>query len=153
MNKEKQIEEMATDVCRSIVWDQDVYATVDCLITAKNLHHIGYRKQSENVIELPCKVGTTVYIIAPLWFGVWGEDDHKCRKCEHFYEGGMGDTPDCCLGNNCCYQISEKEADLRKLADWITPSEFTGKIAWGKTVFLTKEEAEQALAKMKGGAE
>ena len=43
--KEKQIEEMATDVCRCLVWDQDGYATVDCLITAKNLHHIGYRKQ------------------------------------------------------------------------------------------------------------
>ena len=45
--KEKQIEEMATDVCRCLVWDQDGYATVDCLITAENLHHIGYRKQSE----------------------------------------------------------------------------------------------------------
>lgn len=43
--KEKQIEEMATDVCRCLVWDQDGYATVDCLITAENLHHIGYRKQ------------------------------------------------------------------------------------------------------------
>lgn len=45
--KKKQIEEMATDVCRCLVWDQDGYATVDCLITAENLHHIGYRKQSE----------------------------------------------------------------------------------------------------------
>ena len=49
--KEKQIEEMATDVCRCLVWDQDGYATVDCLITAKNLHHIGYRKQSDVIDE------------------------------------------------------------------------------------------------------
>ena len=47
MNKEKQIEEMARDVCNSIVWDQDGYATVECLATAKRLRLKGYCKQSE----------------------------------------------------------------------------------------------------------
>ena len=155
MSKE-QIEEMAKILCGmkkgcdGCMWDK-----VHCNERnyAEEIYNAGYRKQSENTVELPCKVGTTVYVIEPLWYGIWGEDNHKCRKCEHFYEGGMGDTPDCGLGKNCCYQISEEEADLRKLADWITPNGFTGKIALGKTVFLTKEEAEHALAKMKGGAE
>ena len=100
---------------------------------------------ANGVIVPPVKVGQTVYVIEPKWYGIWGEDEHECRRCEHFYEGGMGDPPDCSLGKNCCYRICEKEADLRNLADWITPNGFTGKIAWGKTVFLTHEEAEQAL--------
>ena len=45
MSKEKQIEEMARDVCNSIVWDQDGYATVECLATAKRLRLKGYCKQ------------------------------------------------------------------------------------------------------------
>ena len=106
---------------------------------------------SNGVIVLPCKVGTTVYVIEPKWYGVWGEDEHECRRCEHFYEGGMGDPPDCSLGKNCCYKICEEEADLRHLADWITPNGFTGKIEWGKTVFLTREEAEKALAERSEG--
>ena len=105
-------------------------------------------KNKANIIELPCKAGDVVYVIEPLWYGIWGEDEHKCRKCEHFYEGGMGDSPDCNLGKNCCYQICENEADLRDIVDWITPSHFTKTVAWGKTVFLTREEAEQKL----GGA-
>lgn len=101
---------------------------------------------ANGVIVLPCKVGRKVYEIEPLWYSVWGEDEHKCRKCEHFYEGGMGDHPDCGLGENCCYHICEVEADVRSLVDWITPSRFTNKIAWGKTVFLDREDAERVLA-------
>ena len=113
-------------------------------------HHLAAdRLLAEGVIVLPCKVGQTVYVIEPLWFGIWVEDEHKCRKCEHFYEGGMGDDPDCSLGKNCCYHIVEKEAGLRSLVDWITPNEFTKEIAWGKTIFLTRSEAEKALAERK----
>lgn len=103
------------------------------------------------VIALPCKIGQTVYEIEPLWYGIWYENEHKCRKCEHFYEGGMGDEPDCGLGKKCCYHIVEKEADVRSLADWIIPKTFTKEVAWGKTVFLTKREAEQALAEVTNG--
>ena len=106
---------------------------------------------AEGVILPPCKVGQTVYVIEPLWYGIWGEVEHKCRKCEHFYEGGMGDEPDCSLGKNCCYHIVETEADLRSLANWITPNGFTKEIAWGKTVFLTREEAEKALEEISDG--
>ena len=106
---------------------------------------------AEGVIVLPCKIGQTVYEIEPLWYEIWGKDEHKCRRCEHFYEGGMGDNPDCNLGKNCCYHIVEKEADVRSLADWVTPNMFTNKIDWGKTVFLTRDEAEKALAEVANG--
>ena len=111
----------------------------------RNVRTLAEHLLENGVIVPPCKVGETVYVIEPLWYGIWGEDEHKCRKCEHFYEGGMGVQPDCNLGKNCCYQIREGKADLRDIVDWITPSHFTKTVAWGKTVFLTREEAEQAL--------
>lgn len=110
----------------------------------------GFFNEKSRYIELPCKVGDTVYVIKPLWYGIWGDDEHKCRKCEHFYEGGMGDPPGCALEDDCCYHIEETKADLRHIADWITPSIFMGKIEWGKTVFLTREQAEKALAERSG---
>lgn len=103
-------------------------------------------KDKSRYVELPCKVGDTVYVIEPLWYGIWGDDEHKCRKCWYFYEGGMGDPPGCELEDDCCYHIVETKADLRHIADWIIQSMFVGEIAWGKTVFLTREEAEKALA-------
>ena len=47
MSREKQIEEMAKDVCRSIVWDREEFAQIDCFETANILYNKGYRKQSE----------------------------------------------------------------------------------------------------------
>lgn len=93
-----------------------------------------YRKQSENVIELPCKVGTTLYFI---------------------YNSPYADKPD----------LTPR---IYKTADWYFEVDKTGIVIntsdihsfnkeydyhLGKTVFLTQKEAEQALAKMKGGAE
>lgn len=94
----------------------------------------GYRKQSENVIELPCKVGTTLYFL---------------------YNSPYADKPD----------LTPR---IYKTADWYFEVDKTG-IAictsdihsfnkeydyhLEKNVFLTKEDAEQAIAKMKGGEE
>lgn len=58
MNEEKQIEEMAKDLARSIVWcdlyDDDY--TVDTKATSGNLIAKGYRKESEVVAEVLAKV-------------------------------------------------------------------------------------------------
>lgn len=106
---------------------------------------------ANGVIVFPVKVGTTVYIIEPLWYDIWCNDKCQCFKCKDLYEGGMGDTSCCSLKNDCCYHIVEEEADVRNLANWMLPNTFTGEIAWGKTVFLTREEAEKALAERKNG--
>ena len=100
------------------------------------------------LVVLPCKVGDTVYVIEPLFYETFGGGDAPCRKCEHFYEGGMGDPPCCLLEDEGCFHIVEETATLRNLGDWLTPNQFTKETAWGKTVFLTHEEAEAAL---KGG--
>lgn len=75
------------------------------------------------VIVLPVKVGDTVYILA-------GPNGHKYEKdiCEGFYIGDDGDVQvrvRNMKGNHGTYGVI------------------------GKTVFLTKEEAEQALEDMK----
>lgn len=60
MDEKKQIEEMARIIADNTefdtMWDE-IYASADALYNA------GYRKQSENTVELPCKVGDTVYCI------------------------------------------------------------------------------------------
>ena len=148
-------ERLTERVGDGIRYDNGEY-TVTCYPKNDNLRPVDklaaklceFEEKIENgtLIELPCKVGDTVYVIEPLWFGIWGDDEHKCRKCWYFYEGGMGDPPGCALEDDCCYHIVETKADLRHIADWIIPSMFVGEIAWGKTAFLTREEAEKALA-------
>ena len=143
MTEEKQIEEMAEVIirgCRECNCEECEHSEgvlyPDCvpLFTAEALYNAGYRKQSENTIELPCKVGTTLYFL---------------------YNSPYADKPD----------LTPR---IYKTADWYFEIDKTGIVIntkWihsfnkkydyhlGKTVFLTKEEAEQALAKMKGGAE
>ena len=86
-------------------------------------------KNKANFVELPCKVGAEV-------FGMFDNDDEKRKE---IYEGKI-----------LCYSIDENNllwARMRYkngLTYWHTIDDF------GKTVFLTKEEAEQ---KLKGGNE
>ena len=74
MTKEKQIKEMAmhcfyfvengyccADLHKSVMCE-DESKTCALYQTLENLYIAGYRKQSENVIELPCKVGDTMYV-------------------------------------------------------------------------------------------
>lgn len=74
------------------------------------------------LLRLPCKVGTLVYTIA-----------HDCG----------GDTLDCrCMDCEDCrylYTFVEENAFDTYMCDEI-----------GKSIFLTKEEAEQALERLKG---
>ena len=96
-------------------------------------------------IKLPCEIGSTVYVIEPLLYSIFSNEKSKCLKCEFFYEGGMGDHPDCTSKNPCHHIVEYKDVTLRQIIDWITPSTFTEKIAWGKTAFPTKEQAEKTL--------
>lgn len=64
MNRDKQIEEVAKDLQKSEHWyfdEKSVDFELDRKKTAENLYNAGYRKQSENTVELPCKVGDKVY--------------------------------------------------------------------------------------------
>ena len=72
------------------------------------------------LLRLPCKVGDIVYVIVMVLD--YGEIGDKATKT---------------------YYITERKFELYMLSDY-------GKYVFGKTVFLTKEEAEQKLESMKG---
>lgn len=144
MSKEKQIEEttmtpldiLANDIYQHCPDLKDNYCgdthCVACLANA--LYTAGYRKQSENVIELPCKVGTTLYFL---------------------YNSPYADKPDL---TPRIYKTTDWYFEIDKTGIVINTSDihsFNKKYDYylGETAFLTKQGAEQALAKMKGGAE
>jgi hypothetical protein len=141
---EKQIEEMAMtplDVLANDIYQHcpdlaenycgDTHC-VACL--AEALYNAGYRKQSENIIVLPCKVGDMVYLPWE-WKDTSGIAILTVERIS-ITEAGQSirtdfwsDDENYWLAYNC---------GVFRFDDI------------GKTVFLTKEEAE---AKMKGGAE
>lgn len=94
---------------------------------------------ANGVIVPPCKVGDVVYRLDDI---VWHSE---CCDCEHYYIGGFGDPSECGrtrLGNKHpdCIKIVE-EVITQKDIYWSLYSSS----GFGKTVFLTKEEAEKAL--------
>jgi hypothetical protein len=136
MSREKQIEEMAKviDEFTEPLSARDIHKADFSEQFAEHLYNAGYRKQSENVIELPCKVGTTLYFL---------------------YNSPYADKPDL---TPRIYKTADWYFEVDKTGIVINTSDihsFNKKYDYhlGKTVFLTKEDAEQTLAKMKGGAE
>lgn len=126
--EQKQIEEMAKitkehceldNQCGSCHWS----TCNECL--SEVLYNAGYRKQSENTVELPCRIGDTVYRLKKRR-GVWcilpREVVSITYRLDHLYR--------------VVWEIFSTETDTL-----------------GISVFLTEAEAEEALAKMKGGAE
>ena len=134
MSRENQIEEMAEVMRHSC--ENECFRNKDGFIDCEAceaclLYDAGYRKQSENVIELPCKVGTTLYFL---------------------YNSPYADKPDL---TPRVYKTADWYFEIDKTGIAINTSDihsFNKKYDYylGETVFLTKQEAEQALAKMKG---
>lgn len=119
MSKEKQIEEMADDVRRI---RESYFGQADYLFAMK-LYEDGYRKKSETVIELPCKVGTTVFTIK-----------NDCIEQERVCGIKIG---------NC--------GILLQIANNNDGFDFYYDVEVGRRLFFEKKKAEKALAKMKGG--
>lgn len=102
------------------------------------------------MLQLPCKVGDKIYRIEPFFYHIFDEDC-SCNACNDFYDGGEGgleDAPDC-KKKEPCKAVYEYEADLRMIVDIIQPNNFTKIIEFGKTAFLTREEAEKALKELR----
>ena len=90
--------------------------------------------EEKGMIVLPCKPGETVYTLETF------VDLEKCEKCDYYYEGGMGDHPDCNRSIKCnipieCIRIKKEIATLREIYWWLYMGDF------GKRVFATEEEA------------
>ena len=78
------------------------------------------------LLKLPCKIGTEVYCISEI-------------RCKHYL------SKDCwnCLGDEFANSCYEPDRNIRKYAFVIEMLD-----DFGETVFLTKEEAEEALLSM-----
>lgn len=120
LNKEKQIEELTNE----LVFTSN-YGTYNAV--ANYLINKGWHKQSENTVELPCKVGDKVWCIS------------NYTKPKEFQITILTMSE-----NHYSFVIEANKGVYKHYCD---------KDSVGKYVFFTKEEAEQALAKMKGGAE
>ena len=86
--------------------------------------------KEERVIVLPCKVGDTIYAIVQ----VFGRDGVYHKITEKKITGIGGNTM------NKVWMVNRENS----LEDRFSPSEF------GRTAFLTREEAEKALSEMEG---
>ena len=141
MSREKQIEEMAIELSKINCKPSGCgycyleYGTLEDSCEeylvykkmAQSLYNAGYRKQSENVIELPCKVGTTLYFI---------------------YNSPYADKPDL---TPRIYKTADWYFEVDKTGIVINTSyihSFNKEYDYhlGKTVFFTQEEAEKTLA-------
>lgn len=129
MTEEKQIEEMAKviDEFTEPLSARDIHKADFSEKFAETLYNAGYRKQGENTVELPCKVGDKVWCIS------------NYTKPKEF--------------QITILTMSENHYSFVIEADKGVYRHYCDKDSVGKYVFFTKEEAENALAKMKGGAE
>lgn len=105
----------------------------------KAIDKLAEYEQSEEdglLIKLPCRVGSTVYLINSRYTKCTREeqefDEYHCQGCEWLD----------CDSHEEYYIYTNKSVSL----EWIVRHSKD----IGKTVFLTKAEAEQALSKMKG---
>ena len=99
-------------------------------MTLMRLRELAVADQEGRVIVLPCKVGDTIYAIVQ----VFGGDGVYHKITEKKITGIGGNTM------NKVWMVNRENS----LEDRFSPSEF------GRTVFLTSEEAEKALAEMEG---
>ena len=136
MSKEQQNDELV-QMYRDLVEIFDEEYEKRRLITPQNtaekMTAKGYRKQSENVIELPCKVGDTVYAFS-------GDFGVVLPYFVEYLRIGFMDK-------NRNYWIYEANCHAEETDELLDELDFDLEDI-GKTVFLSSEEAERAL---KGG--
>ena len=110
-----------------------------CEITTSICEKLGKYEDLEEqgrLIKLPCKVGDTVYCIFSRYtkctFNNEEFDEYSCQGCEY----------------ECDSKKENYVQDMRAYSlDWIV----TNLKNFGKTVFLTKSEAEAKLKELIGG--
>lgn len=98
-----------------------------------------FRKDKAKYIELPCKVGETVYCFDDI------VNNELCADCEYYYEGGMGDYPSC---QKTRYGF--RPAKCIEIIEIVADKDFVLKYykEFGEKIFLTKEKAESKLKEL-----
>ena len=101
----------------------------DNAIAANNVEELCQKFKDRNrFVELPCKVGDTVYVIDDM-----GDEEYLVAPCTI---------------SAIRYECKETDSKIIIMTEgFLAP--FTNSWVLGKTVFLTREEAEQALKESK----
>lgn len=104
----------------------------------KKLAEFENAEEEGKLVVLPCKVGSTVYLISHRYTkcSKYGEsfEEYSCAGCEEWE----------CDSHKECYIHVKKSVTL----EWIVRN--MGHGTFGKIVFLAREEAEKVLEKMEG---
>lgn len=113
---------------------ENSYTFKDLLV--KKLGEYEDLDEQNRLIRLPCKVGDTVYCIFNRYTKCTSSnerfDEYSCQGCEY----------------ECDSKKENYVQDMRAYSlDWIV----TNLKNFGKTVFLTKSEAEEKLKELRGG--
>ena len=111
--------------------------------TKADVEYVADYLLENGVIVPPCKVGDTVYQLDDI---VWSWD---CGDCEHFEAGWYDDPSRCGKTGDCrkcpeCINITEETVTLKDILSYMCYESF------GKTVLLTREEAERELQRRQG---
>jgi hypothetical protein len=93
----------------------------DSGLSPEEVQELAKAKADGRLVVLPCKVGTRVWVI--------GQD---CDLCHDMY------TEEPCLFGDCEYRKVIESVFLPSMTD-----------EFGKTVFLTREDAEKAIAEVR----
>ena len=89
------------------------------------------KSELERSVKLPCKVGQVVYEIKSKFTKC---TEHDCERDDYS-----------CQGCECLECDSKKECYIRDIKFYSAENILTFERHFGKTIFLTREEAEQSL--------
>lgn len=101
-------------------------------------------EEQGKLLKLPCAVGDKYFTVEPAFV----HDFEKCQKCEFFKKGNNENEDDCCFDYSnrklpdCLMLVKKEFTSVKRIVSCMENDFF------GKTVFLTKEEAEAALQAM-----
>lgn len=114
--------------------------TIDrCIVDFEEVSILADYLLKNGIIAPPCKAGDKVYEVDTFV-------NEKCRDCLHFRDHGEGwllcKKSDGDIKPKSCIAIEEKVATENDILHWLYFEQYN------KTIFLTKEQAEQAMAKL-----
>lgn len=141
----EQIEEMRAILCRSGAINHCEYCE-DCEGIVEALYNAGYRKQSENIVELPCKVGDWIWYVYRNEINKAKVEEIQYDASKHGYYSYSFVVYAYDFKNKrqvSYYPINETQKNKANINE-VEGMEFDEDVY----IFLTKAEAK---AKMKGG--